>query len=163
MSLINEFGSLYLASRLERLSEMLKKDASRLFKSHLPGIKYKWYPVLYALDKKKSISVVELAVELSYAHPTIIDILKEMEENNLVKSITDKKDNRKRLLSLTAKGSRMQQRIVPLTRMFTKVVNELIDNDNHLLAAISEVEERLDDESFYGRVKKLLKPELNMV
>jgi hypothetical protein len=25
-----------------------------------------------------------------------------------------------------------------------------------LLAAISEVEERLDDESFYGRVKKLI-------
>lgn len=157
MSLIDEFGSLYLASRLERLSEQLKKDAVRIFTLYLPGVKYKWYPVLYILHKKKSISVVELASELSYAHPTIIDILKELENEKLVKSVTDRIDNRRRLLSLTAKGDRIVQQILPLTRIFKQAADELIDNTHHLLKAVEEVEEKLMQETFFQKVGKIVK------
>lgn len=156
MSLIDDFGSLYLASRLERLSEKLKKDAVHIFKQHLHGIKYKWYPVAYALYVKESVSVVELANELSYAHPTIIDILNEMQGENIVKSTMDKTDNRKRNLSLTAKGRKIVQEILPLTEAFTTAVNDLIDNEHHLLKAIQEVEEKLEEESFYKKVNKIV-------
>jgi DNA-binding MarR family transcriptional regulator len=156
MSLIDDFGSLGLASRLERLSEVLKKDAVVLFKLRLPGIKYKWYPVIYALYKRGSISVMELANELSYAHPSIIDILKEMEQMSLIKSVTDKVDNRKRLLSLTGKGNKLMEKILPLTEAFSVAVNDLLDNNHHLFKAIAEVEAKLEDESFVKRVNKVL-------
>jgi len=156
MSLINDFGSLYLASRLERLSEMLKKDAILVFKNELKGIKYKWYPVIYTLHKTGSLGVVELANELSYAHPTIIDTLREMQAENIVKSAPGKQDNRKRILSLTAKGKRLFQQILPLTKAFETAVNDLIDNNNNLLLAIEEVETRLEDESFFKKVNKIL-------
>jgi DNA-binding MarR family transcriptional regulator len=156
MSLIDDFGSLYLASRLERLSELLKKDAVHVFKQHLHGIKYKWYPVVYTLHVKGSVSVMELANELSYAHPTIIDILTEMQAEGIVKSSMDKTDNRKRNLSLTAKGNKILKEILPLTEAFTAVVNDLIDNKHHLLKALLEVEEELQEESFYKKVNKLL-------
>lgn len=156
MSLIDDFGSLGLASQLERLSEILKKDAANIFNLHLPGIKYKWYPVIFGLYKSGSISVVELANELSYAHPSIIDILKEMEQMGLIKSVMDKSDNRKRLLSLTAKGNKLMQKILPLTEAFSIVVNELLNNDHHLLKAIAAVRAKLEDEPFVKRVNKVV-------
>jgi DNA-binding MarR family transcriptional regulator len=156
MSLIDDFGSLYLASRLERLSEKLKKDAVHIFKQHLQGIKYKWYPVAYTLYVKGSVNVVELANELSYAHPTIIDILTEMQDEGIVKSSMDKTDNRKRNLTLTAKGNKILKEILPLTEAFTEAVSDLIDNRHHLLKAIQEVEEKLEEESFYKKVNKIL-------
>lgn len=161
MSLIDDFGSLYIASRLERLSEKLKKDAVHIFKQHLHGIKYKWYPVAYTLYVKGSVNVVELANELSYAHPTIIDILTEMQTEGIVKSSIDKTDNRKRNLSLTAKGNKILEEILPLTEAFTSVVNNLIDNKHHLLKAIQEVEEKLEEESFYKKVNKILSHKQN--
>ena len=156
MSLIDDFGSLGLASRLERLSEILKKDAVALFKLRLPGIKYKWYPVMLALHIRESISVVELANELSYAHPSIIDILKEMEQMGLIKSVTDKADNRKRLLSLTSNGKKLMIKILPLTEAFSLAVTDLLDSDHHLFKAIANVETKLEDEPFVSRVNKIL-------
>ena len=156
MSLIDDFGSLYLASRLERLSETLKKDAVYIFKQHLNSIKYKWYPVVYTLYMKGTVNVVELANELSYAHPTVIDILNEMQAENLVKSSLDKTDNRKRQLSLTSKGNKIIQEILPLTEAFRIAVDDIIDNKNHLLKAIQEVEGKLEEETFCKRVNKIL-------
>ena len=42
------------------------------------------------------------------AHPALIQITREMIEYGLVRSTPDKKDARRRLLSLTAKGKRME-------------------------------------------------------
>ena len=157
MSLIDDFGALYLASRLERLSETLKKDAVMIFKEHFSDIKYKWYPILYSVHTKSVISVVELANELSYAHPTIIETLKEMEEQKLIRSTVDKTDNRRRIISLTAKGKKMILRILPLTKAFEKAVIELMQSKHHLLRSIEEIESKLREEIFFDRVNKIIK------
>ena|SRR5688572_1661625 len=157
MSLIDDFGSLYLASRLERLSENLKKDAILIFKEHLSDIKYKWYPPLYTIHTKSIISVVELANELSYAHPTIIETLKEMEHEKLIQSAVDKTDSRRRMLTLTPKGKRMILKILPLTKSFEKAVIDLLQSKHHLLKSIEAVESKLKKETFFDRVNRIIK------
>lgn len=157
MSLIDDLGSLYLASRLERLSENLKKDATLIFKEHFKGIKYKWYPTLYTIHIKSYISIVELANELSYAHPTIIETLKEMEYENLIQSSVDKTDNRRRILTLTPKGKRMILKILPITKAFEKAVTDLMQSKHHLLKSIEDVESKLKKENFFNRVNKIIK------
>jgi DNA-binding MarR family transcriptional regulator len=156
MSLIDDMGALYIVSRMERLSEGLKKAAQSIYKEQFKTIKYKWYPVLYAIHIKAEINVVELANELAYAHPTIIDILKEMEEQKLTRSAVNKEDGRRRALSLTPKGKKTVESILPLTRAFEKAVTELIDNKHHLLKAIEAVEIKLKEKDFISRVKKHL-------
>ena len=156
MSLIDDMGALYILSRMERLSDALKKAAQSIYKEKFSTIKYKWYPVLYAIHKKTEINVVELARELAYAHPTIIDILNEMQEQNLVSSKINKNDNRRRALSLTTKGKKVVETILPLTYAFEKAVTELIDNKHHLLKSIEAVEIKLKEKDFISRVKKHL-------
>jgi DNA-binding MarR family transcriptional regulator len=157
MSFIDEMGSLYLASRLERLSERFKKDAAIIYKQQFKDIKYKWYPALHVIHMKSSIGVVELANELSYAHPTIIDTLKELEQKKMITSVVDKKDKRKKVVSLTAKGQKIIETITPLTIAFEKEAAELVENKHHLLKAIEAVEKKLDEEDLASRINKRLK------
>jgi DNA-binding MarR family transcriptional regulator len=156
MSLLDDLGTLYLASRLVRLSETLKKDAALIFREQLKGIKYKWYPVLYAVHTKSVIGVVELANELSYAHPTIIEVLMEMQQEKLIRSVIDKKDKRKRVLSLTGKGKRAMSKMLPVTVAFEKAATDLMRSKHHLLRSIEAVETKLKEEDFFTRVNKII-------
>lgn len=156
MSLIDDFGVLGLVSRLARLSETLKQDAALINKEFFGDVKYKLYPVVFVLYKKQAVSVVELAAELSYAHPSIIQLIKELENEKLVRSTLDKKDGRKRLLSLTAKGQELAEHISRFSREFEKALNELIKNEHNLLHALEAVEQKLKKESFAKRVKKAI-------
>ncbi len=155
MSLINELGIIALASRLERLSDLLKKDASKVYTENRLG-KYKWYPVLYAIDRSGPVGVGELASELSYAHPSIIQILGELEQEKLIRSTGDKDDSRRRLVSLTPKGQRVLASVIPYIESFKKALMELTETENNLLKALDEVERNLGKKSFYDRVQKFL-------
>lgn len=156
MSLINELGIIALASRLERLSDTLKKDAAQIYQEHNLG-KYKWYPVLYVIDKSSPIGVGELATELSYAHPSIIQILKELEDEKLIRSVADKNDSRRRLVSLTTKGKNVVASVIPYMEAFRNALTGLTQTQHNLMEALKEVEGNLEEESFYLRVKKSLK------
>jgi DNA-binding MarR family transcriptional regulator len=156
MGVINDLGILAIASRLERLSENLKWDAAEIYKKHHDGIKYKWYTVLYVIYKKPGIGVVELAEELSYAHPSVIQLIREVEENKLVRSRTDKADKRKRCLELTAKGSEMIKEMLPYSAAFKRALNELTKGDHDLMQALEDFEQKLEDSSFFKRVEKEL-------
>src|ERR1043165_7319515 len=99
MSIINELGLLGLASRLQRLSDTLRKDAAAIFKKYNANFTLKWYPVVLVLSRRSSVSLAELASELKYAHPSIIQLINETVEDKLVRSTSHKKDGRKRMIS----------------------------------------------------------------
>ena len=161
MHSLDDLGILAIATRLERLSWTLKNDAALIYKEyHGSRIRYKWYPVIFILHHKPLIGVVELSTELSYAHPSVIQLIKELEEANLVKSEADKKDNRKRLLSLTAKGRKLAAKILPYSRAFEKALLDLTNTENNILKAITEVEQRLAKDGFYNRVKKQIEKQM---
>jgi len=156
MNLIDDLGVLALPSRLARLSETLKRDSALVYKELYGNVKYKLYPVVFVLYQREAISVVELATELSYAHPSIIQLIKELEKEKLVKSSLDKKDGRKRLLSLTAKGRELAERLSRFSKDFEKTLNEVVRNEHHLLHALEAVEQKLKQQSFAKRVKKVI-------
>ena len=49
-------------------------------------------------------SVVEIANEIGYTHPSTITLLKELEKQELIQWEKDKQDERKRLLNSLQKG-----------------------------------------------------------
>lgn len=157
MNLINEIGTLAIATRMQKLGDSIRKEASRIYKDHGIDFESKWFPLVYILSRKSPLSVVELANELGYAHPSVIAIVKELQSEKLVKSSGHKEDGRKRLLSLTPKAIEMVSKMEPLWEKMIKVNNGIINNKNNLLRAIEEVEAQLEKESFYNRMQKLLK------
>ena len=153
MNVIDQSGILGIATRLQRLSDRLRKDGLSIYKDHDIDFEPKWFPVIYSLHIKPLLSVVELAHEIGYTHPSTISLLKELEEQNLIRSIKDTTDERRRLIQLTPKGSALIERMKPVWEIMITTFTALVDTKNNLMQAIIEVEEQLEKQSFLQRAR----------
>ncbi|MDQ0064878.1 MarR family winged helix-turn-helix transcriptional regulator [Chryseobacterium lathyri] len=157
MNIIDESGILAISTRLQRLSEQLRKDGAMIYKSFGIDFEPKWFPVIFTLHHKKMLSVVEIANEIGYTHPSTISLLKELEKQKLIQSKKDKQDERKRLIVLSTKGLELIEKMKPVWELVSKVLGEIADNENHLLKAINEAEEKIAIQSFYQRAIQMKK------
>ncbi|MGK6341166.1 MarR family winged helix-turn-helix transcriptional regulator [Chryseobacterium sp. DT-3] len=157
MNIIDESGILAISTRLQRLSEQLRKDGAMIYKSFGIDFEPKWFPVIFTLHHKKMLSVVEIANEIGYTHPSTISLLKELEKQKLIQSKKDKEDERRRLIILSPKGLELIEKMKPVWELVSKVLGEIADNENHLLAAINEAEEKIAMQSFYQRAMQMKK------
>ncbi|MCD0476420.1 MarR family transcriptional regulator [Flavobacterium sp. EDS] len=155
MNIIDESGILALSTRLQRLSEQLRKDGAMLYKSFDIEFEPKWFPVIYTLHNKGVLSIVEIANEIGYTHPSTISLLKELEKQKLIRSKKDKEDERKRLIVLTTKGQDLILKMKPVWDIISDVLNEITDNENNLLKAINEAESKIANQSFLQRALQL--------
>jgi DNA-binding MarR family transcriptional regulator len=153
MNVIDQSGILGIATRLQRLSDRIRKDGLSIYKDHGIDFEPKWFPVIYSLHVKPLLSVVELAHEIGYTHPSTISLLKELEEQNLVRSVKDTADERRRLIQLTHKGSALIERMKPVWEIMITAITALVDTKNNLMQAIIEVEQELDKQSFLQRAR----------
>lgn len=156
MNVIDEAGALAISTRLQRLSDLIRKDGLQIYKAHGIDFEPKWFPVIYALHKKPVLSVVEIAVEIGYTHPSTISLLKELEKQKLIRSKRDKTDERKRLIQLTKKGKALVEQMKPVWQLIVAAVTELINTQNNLMLAVSEVEDQLKKKSFTERALALM-------
>ncbi|MDJ1481888.1 MarR family transcriptional regulator [Cytophagaceae bacterium YF14B1] len=155
MSTIDEAGLLAIASRLQRLSELIRKDGQQIYKAHQIDFEPKWFPVMYALHSRTVLSVVEIAAEIGYTHPSTISLLKELEKQKLIQSKRDKTDERKRLILLSNKGKQLVEQMKPVWSIITEAITDLTDTQNNLMQAIIEVEEQLKKKSFSQRAQEI--------
>ncbi|OXA83528.1 MarR family winged helix-turn-helix transcriptional regulator [Flavobacterium hercynium] len=155
MNIIDESGILAISTRLQRLSEQLRKDGALLYKEYGIEFEPKWFPVIITLHHKEVLSVVEIANEIGYTHPSTISLLKELEKQKLISSKKDKIDERKRLLQLTPKGKELVVQMKPVWDVMTKVLGDIADNQNNLLQALNEAENKIMHQGFLQRALQL--------
>ena len=154
-NVIDQSGILAISTRLQRLSDALRKEGQLIYQSFGIQFEPKWFPVVYALHLKASMSVVEIANEIGYAHPSTISLLKELEKQQIIKSKKDKTDERKRLIVLTTKGKELVDAMKPVWDNMEKALEQIADNKNNLMEAIIEAEQKLKESSFLERSKKI--------
>lgn len=155
MNIIDESGILALSTRLQRLSEQLRKDGAQIYKAYGIAFEPKWFPVIYTLYHKKIVSVVEIANEIGYTHPSTISLLRELEKQKLIRSKKDKIDERKRLILLTDKGLELIEEMQPVWEVIRNALHQIADNQNQLLKAITEAENKIATQSFLQRAMQL--------
>lgn len=155
MNIIDESGLLAISTRLQRLSEQIRKDGAGIYKAFGIEFEPKWFPVVYTLSAKKVLGIVELATEIGYTHPSTISLLKEMEKEKLIRSKKDKHDERKRLVQLTLKAEELIQQMEPVWELMVIAMTEATATRDNLLQAISQVEENFKEQSFLQRVVQL--------
>jgi DNA-binding MarR family transcriptional regulator len=152
MNVINESGILAISTRLQRLADLIRKDGLLIYKANGIDFEPKWFPVIYTLHQKSTLSVVEIAAEIGYSHPSTISLLKELEKKKLIRSKKDKSDERKRLLTLTEKGTELVTQMQPVWSIMTEALSSFTTN---LIKAIDDVEEKMEQQSFYQRAQSI--------
>lgn len=156
MNVIDASGILAVSTRLQRLSDRIRKEVALIYQENKIDFQPKWFPVIYTLHHKPVLSVVELAAEIGYSHPSTISLLKELEKEKLIRSKKDKTDTRKRMIVLTEAGKTLVSKMQPVWEIMTKALTELTDTTNNLMKAIEEVETQLDQKSFLERSRKVV-------
>jgi DNA-binding MarR family transcriptional regulator len=152
MNVINQSGILAVSTRLQRLADQIRKDGLLIYKANGIDFEPKWFPVIYTLHLKSTLSVVEIAAEIGYSHPSTISLLKELEKKKLIRSRKDKSDERKRLLTLTEKGAELVMQMQPVWTIMTEALSSFTTN---LIKAIDEAEEKMEQQSFYQRAQSI--------
>lgn len=163
MGVIEDSGALALATRMQRLAEQMRKDGALIYKAHGIDFEPKLFAIVYTLHFKKQLSVVELANEIGFTHPSTISLLKELEKLKLVRSLKDKADERKRLVQLTEKGKTLVEQMKPVWEVITAAATDLINTQNNLLKAVAEVERQMELQSFYQRAISIMASNQNSV
>ncbi|MFY0593361.1 MarR family winged helix-turn-helix transcriptional regulator [Roseivirga sp.] len=152
--IIEELGSLALATRLKNLSERLAKDVSQIYKESELDFEPRWFTLVYALKEGEELAVTELSSMLKQTHPAINQVANVLVANKLVNERKDEADQRKRLLRLSTKGEKLVSHMSDLWGQIKKANDELLDESGGiLLESLDKVEEALDNKSMYERIR----------
>ena len=153
-NVIDESGILAVATRLQRLSDQLRKEGQLIYKANGIDFEPKWFPVIYTLHLKPVLSVTEIATEIGYSHPSTISLLKELEKQKLIRSKKDRTDERKRLLLLTEKGKTLIAQMQPVWKKMAAALADLTNTKHNLMKAIEEVEQQMKVSGFLERTQQ---------
>lgn len=152
-NIIEELGSLSLATRLKNLSERLAKDVGKIYKEQSFDFEPRWFAVIYALKDNQELAVTEMATMLQQTHPAVNQVANVLVENGLIEESKDKSDQRKRLLKLSKKGQKLVSKMEGLWEDIRRANDELLGaTEKNFLSSIKDLEAALDDKSMYERV-----------
>jgi|TARA_B100000965_G_scaffold405924_1_gene441907 DNA-binding MarR family transcriptional regulator len=154
-NIINELGSLALATRLKNLSERLARDVAQIYKESAFDFEPRWFAVFYALKDGQELAVTELSTMLQQTHPAINQVANILVKKGLVNERKDPQDQRKRLLKLSAKGRKLAQDMDPLWEKIKRANDELLRESKDILASLEAVEQALDKKSINERLRPM--------
>lgn len=154
-NLIDAAGYLAVSTRLQRLADQLRKDGALIYSHFGLDFEPKYWPVLYTLSRKSPMGVIDLANEIGYAHPSVIALVREMEQQKWLLTRKDKSDSRRRLLALSPSALELISRMQPVWEIIREALQEICEGPHPLLKAVETVEARVEQESFFNTAMRV--------
>jgi MarR family transcriptional regulator, organic hydroperoxide resistance regulator len=101
---IHRQGPAYLAHLLRRLSDELVRGAEAWYPEVSVTVSPRTTSTLLALDEHGPLGITEISSLLRQSHPLVINWIKELRAQGLVRTGIDKQDRRRTVVALTTKG-----------------------------------------------------------
>jgi len=156
MNIINELGELAIGARMRRLYDVFSKDVMKIYNDHNLDFEAKYFTLFYLVSKRNGIGIMDAAEELSLTHPAIIHLAKDLEKKGYIESVKSPVDSRKRLLMLSRKGKAALPAFNEVWNKIDKLNKKLMRGQkNNLLKALEEIENLLDEKSYYKRYQNI--------
>ena len=149
-------GGQALGARLRRLSERIDGDSARIYAARGLKFEQRWFGVLNQLTLTGPSSVSELARTLRITHVSVSQTCRSLEKAGIIHSTPDRKDARRRTLSLTVEGRDLIARMTPLWDAFIAAAAELNDEAGNPVAALNRLDDALARKSLFERINDLL-------
>jgi len=157
MEFFNQVGKKAIGSRLRMLTDKITEDASQIYKTYGVDIQPKWFPVFYTLTQGEQ-TITGIADQIGHSHPSVSKIVSEMSKKGMVAEKKDKKDGRRNVVSLSAKGKQTAEKIKAQYMDVESAIEEILANTRYdLWKAIEEWEFLLEEKSLLKRVQYLKK------
>lgn len=123
---IKELGYLAGGSRLRRIYEKLQIGGDKAYKDAGFNFKSSWFPVYYVLSMSSSpLTIMEITAQIAFSHITVKNIIRELDQEGLVKVVGNPKDKRSKLVSLSGKGQLLLNKLEPIWTSFSTVLKDV--------------------------------------
>jgi DNA-binding MarR family transcriptional regulator len=152
---IKKLGELALGSRLKRLSDLIMRNGKEIYQEYKIDFEPKWFPVFFTLSENEEMGVVEIARSIGMKHPSVSQLIKEMQDSGLIDNGNNKLDARKRNLTLSKKGKVLLLKLKPIWADISTAIHEMTQAHTHnILCALEQFEDDFSSSSMLDRVNE---------
>jgi DNA-binding MarR family transcriptional regulator len=153
MDLMRELGPMAFASRLRRLSDRLKSEATRLYQARGIDFNDSWFLLAFMLSKRDGITVKDVSDAFGISHSAISQMASAMKRKKFIKSRQDARDRRRTLLFLTEEGRSAVKALQPIWTAIGKYTERLLTQTGEdVLSALTELEKHIKEKDLFTRV-----------
>ncbi|MEP0134083.1 MAG: MarR family transcriptional regulator [Eudoraea sp.] len=155
---IKELGYRALDNRLKRISDRMSHDTRKFFKQIDIDVEPSWHLVFKLLREYEILTMVEIAQQLGYTHPSMVVMLKKMTAKGYIVSEKDAIDKRKQNIKLTQKSIDLLPELEQIWNSCEDAIYKMLKEDLSILKHLDEIEASLKttpfNERFYNEYKK---------
>jgi DNA-binding MarR family transcriptional regulator/predicted GNAT family N-acyltransferase len=168
MSFITELGAVALGSRLKSLSERLYDAADAVYRAQGSPMQARWLPVLRLLMERGPTTVGDIARQIGQSHSAVSQLAAKLTRAGWLRTVDDRLDRRRRVLSLTPKAEAALKALRPTWRAVRDTVQaRLGETGIDLLAALDVLDngltERPLDQAVLARLDEQARQALRVV
>jgi DNA-binding MarR family transcriptional regulator len=158
---VRSLGLPFLAHRLRRASELIVEGSSEaLCRFGFDG-PARSVSTLLLLKTNGATSITEIAHRLRLSHPLIIKLAEALAGAGLVRAERDPQDQRRRLITLTARGEAEVERIEAFLYAIAGVFTEIFaEGGADLFAALERFEAAMERTPIARRIDRVLEEQL---
>ncbi|MFI0430691.1 MarR family winged helix-turn-helix transcriptional regulator [Mariniflexile sp. HMF6888] len=155
---IKDLGYKALDNRLKRISDRMSHDTRKFFKQIEIDVEPSWHLVFKLLRDYEMLTMVEIAQQLGYTHPSMVVLLKKMTSKGYIVSEKDAVDKRKQNIKLTQKSLDLLPELEQIWNSCEDAIYKMLKGDLSILEHLDEIETSLKttpfNERFYNEYKK---------
>ncbi|HEX5459877.1 MAG TPA: helix-turn-helix domain-containing GNAT family N-acetyltransferase [Steroidobacteraceae bacterium] len=155
MTTLHDYGSLLLGSRLRKVSEALYAGVDEVYRNAGVDLPSRCFPILFLLRDHGRLGISELAEKLGQSHPAVSQMSRKLLRHRVVRESPDPKDDRRRLLSLSAHGRSVMTRLEPVWKAIVAAAADL-ESDHPLSQHLTAVDRALETRDFAARIRSRL-------
>jgi DNA-binding MarR family transcriptional regulator/GNAT superfamily N-acetyltransferase len=162
MDSISKLGYLAGASRFRRIGEKLHTDGDKIYTEQNINFKATWFATYHTLlEAGIPLTMQEITSSIGFTHITVKNIVRELEDNGIVKIKPNPKDARSKLVTLTPKAKELLHKLNPVWRSISENLEQLLTAGHpDLINVLGRIEREIDRFPLSQRVKETATPEV---
>lgn len=138
---VRSLGLAFMAHRLKRVSELIVEGSTAALRGQGLESPARAGSTLLLLAENGPTGITEIAFRLRLSHPLIIKLAAALAAAGLVRDASDPKDNRRRLIALTARGEAEAARLDAFSRAVARAFETMFaEMDADLFDALERFE-----------------------
>lgn len=165
MNTVRQLGYLALGTRFRMLTDSLMLDVDKIYKSLRLDFEPRLFLVFYQIVQRSPVTITEIAEQIGFTQPAVTQTVNALIEKKLVKADKGKSDSRKKMISVTAKGSELVLKLIPVWQDIESAAKELLNSTGYdILFIMGKLESEINNKSIYSRViEKVKERQLNEI
>jgi len=156
---ISKVGYLAGATRLRRIGEKLQSEGDKIYSELGINFKASWFATYHTLQQAgKPLTMQAITASIGFTHITVKNIVREMEQNGLVKIKPNPDDARSKHVTLTAKGQGLLPKLSPVWQNISISLQQLLTSGHpDFINIVSRIEKEMEKVPLNQRIHEVEK------